>query len=267
MGTVKKNKVRADIILRHLAKRHTKDVFITEVKNGPTWFASHLRLDAVAIKKSWRHPCFTAYEVKVDRNDFLRDEKWPLYRQYCHRLFFACPDGLIAPEELPEDIGLIYYDPEKDSLHTKRQALFRDIEIPWEMLYYIIMCREDSDRHPFFSTQREFLEAWVQDKEERIRLAYKVNDKIWKTIDELKEKVWRLQEKVKSLQNELELFERVKAILERYGISTYSWHIEKELEAALNSGLSPQLLRSLRTVDKEMQRVREIIDLEKEKAV
>lgn len=221
----------------------------------------------MAIKKSWRHPCFTAYEVKVDRNDFLRDEKWPLYRQYCHRLFFACPAGLIAPEELPEDIGLIYYDPEKDSLYTKRQALFRDIEIPWEMLYYIIMCREDSDRHPFFSTQREFLEAWVRDKEERIRLAYEVNGKLWKTIDELKEKMRRLEREVESSKNELELFKRVKAILERHGINTYVWCIEEELEAALGSSMSPQLLRSLRAVEREMQRVRKIINLESEEAV
>ncbi len=262
-----RKKVRADMILRQLAKRHAKDVFMTEVKSGSTWFDSHLRLDAVAIKKSWRHPCFTAYEVKVDRGDFLRDEKWPLYRQYCHRLFFACPAGLIAPEELPEDIGLIYYNSDKNSLHTKRQALFRDVEIPWEMLYYIIMCREESERHPFFSNTREFLEAWVQDKDDRIRLAYEVNGKLWKTIDELKEKMRRLEREVESSKNELELFKRVKAILERHGINTYVWSIEEELEAVLNTRMSPQLVRSLQAVEKEMQRVRKIINPENKEAV
>jgi hypothetical protein len=48
---------------------------MTEVKNGPTQWGKHYRMDAVAIKKSWANPCITCYEVKVDRQDFLRDEK------------------------------------------------------------------------------------------------------------------------------------------------------------------------------------------------
>ena len=162
------SKIRAHIITHSLSKKHEKDAFFTEVKNGSTWFSSNLlRLDAVAIKKSWRQPCITGYEVKVDRQDFLRDEKWPLYKDCCNRLYFACPTGLIEQDELPDDIGLIYYNPEKESLYTKKKALFRNIDMPVDLLYYLIICRLDSDRHPFFSDRREKLKEWVEDKDKR----------------------------------------------------------------------------------------------------
>ena len=52
----------------------------------------------------------TLIEVKVSRSDFLRDRKKPHrqelgmgnYRYYC------CPDGMIKPDELPENWGLFY---------------------------------------------------------------------------------------------------------------------------------------------------------------
>ena len=174
-------KVRSDMILRQLQKRHVDkarldDVFLTEVKNGQSYVprGELLILDALAIKKSWANPCFTGYEVKVDRGDFMRDQKWPGYLQYCHQFYFTCPQGLIQPEELPKEVGLIYYNPEKDCISTKRKALYRPIEIPPELLMYIVMSKLNSDRHPFFNTTREYFEALLEDKADRKELGYYV---------------------------------------------------------------------------------------------
>ncbi len=75
------------------------------------------RCDAVLFSS------ITSYmiETKISRSDFLADAKKPFrinpdegigeYRYY------ACPTGLIKPEELPDKWGLIYVDP--DNLNIK----------------------------------------------------------------------------------------------------------------------------------------------------
>jgi len=49
---------------------------------------------------------FVVVEVKSCARDFLTDGKWPEYRAYCDRLFFAV--DLDFPQELiPADVGLL----------------------------------------------------------------------------------------------------------------------------------------------------------------
>lgn len=259
-------KIRADIILRQLEKRHTcrrnqEEVFFTQVKNGSSWFTDNLLImDAVAFKKSWKNPCITGYEVKVDRQDFLRDDKWPGYLKYCHRFSFACPAGLIAPEELPDEVGLIYYNPQKDCISTKRKAPFRVIEIPWEMLYYLVISRLDSHKHPFFSSTRDFLMAWVQDKTERQELARKVGSKMVKRIMELEEQVIYLKRDLYSYENELKKFQRVKEIMKKHGISI--WHMEEDLEKSLSRGMPPRLVDNLKRISREVNDLVSIVQAE-----
>ena len=52
---------------------------------------------------------FVVVEVKSCARDFLTDAKWPDYRDFCDRLFFAV--DLDFPQELlPEDAGLLVAD-------------------------------------------------------------------------------------------------------------------------------------------------------------
>lgn len=48
-------------------------------------------------------------EIKSCLNDFRSDQKWPEYREFCDRLFFAV-DPRFPQEVLPEDAGLIVAD-------------------------------------------------------------------------------------------------------------------------------------------------------------
>ncbi len=51
----------------------------------------------------------TIVEIKSSVADFRADRKWPDYRDFCDRFFFAIPDDV--PEDLiPEDCGLIVAD-------------------------------------------------------------------------------------------------------------------------------------------------------------
>lgn len=255
-------KVRADQVKRALAKKHSNNFFLTEVKTGSTWLSERgqlLRIDALAIKKSWAKPSITAYEVKVDRQDFLRDEKWPGYRNYSHRLYFACPTGMIQPEELPDDVGLIWFNPEKGTLYTKKKARFREIEIPGDMFYYILLSRVASDKHPFFSNEREALEAYVVDKIERKELGRKVSSKFSEEIDEAVRKAKKLERKLEDLEDDKEQFERLKNMLNEAGIRTYRWNLEEDLKQHLDSKVSPKVIEVINRMRNDALQLNELI--------
>ena len=106
-------------LTRHL--RHLGQACLTEfsLKNGR-------RADVMALDREGQ---FTIYEVKVTTADFLGDKKWPEYRDYCDRLYFAVP--MSFPQDLlPEECGLMvadFYGAEEirpsptDRLHASRR--------------------------------------------------------------------------------------------------------------------------------------------------
>ena len=49
-------------------------------------------------------------EIKSSVADFRADGKWPGYRDFCDRFFFAVPEGFPA-QILPDETGLILADP------------------------------------------------------------------------------------------------------------------------------------------------------------
>jgi hypothetical protein len=71
-------------------------------------------------------------EIKSSLADFRCDAKWPDYRDYCDRLFFAIPQSMDR-EVMPAETGLIVADswgadilrhPEETPLHpSRRKAL------------------------------------------------------------------------------------------------------------------------------------------------
>jgi hypothetical protein len=64
------------------------------------------RLDLLGLGRDGE---LVAVEVKSCAADFKTDLKWPEYREYADRLFFAVDDRF-PRELLPEDIGLIVAD-------------------------------------------------------------------------------------------------------------------------------------------------------------
>ena len=79
---------------------NTSSIFVPEYTQG------ELRADAIVIntKQRW----IRGFEIKVSRSDFLQDDKWILYSQFCSSLSFACPEGLIQPNEVEKPFGLLW---------------------------------------------------------------------------------------------------------------------------------------------------------------
>lgn len=65
------------------------------------------RADIVAVKPSYANKDIRIYEVKNNRAVFEKDTKYEKYLDVCHRMYIACPQGMIKKEELPPKLGLI----------------------------------------------------------------------------------------------------------------------------------------------------------------
>jgi hypothetical protein len=118
------------------------------------------RADLVIFNPSYTQFHISIFEVKWSRADFLQDlrsGKWQSYLPYCHRFYFATP--LTIPndpgkrrflniKELPEEAGLVNYNFEKKTWHTRRlPPEKREIEINIEFLMAMIFYKQrDGDR-------------------------------------------------------------------------------------------------------------------------
>ena len=120
MGTSKEQRFRAADIAQLLAAKHADDVFVTECKDGPST-SGHIKLDAWAMRRSWAHPSFIGYEIKVSRSDFVGDTKWPQYLGVCNEFYFVCPAGIIRSEELSPEAGLLQIVSTGTRLLTKKR--------------------------------------------------------------------------------------------------------------------------------------------------
>ena len=88
--------------------------------------ASGRRADIMAVSDAGE---IWIVEIKSSPEDFRSDAKWPEYRDWCDRLFFAIPTEM-APEMMPVETGLIIADSwgaeiirhtEAASLHASRR--------------------------------------------------------------------------------------------------------------------------------------------------
>lgn len=207
-----------------LSKIHTNDFFITECKNGATWFGEHSRMDAVAIKKSWEHPCVTVYEVKVSRQDFLRDDKWPRYLDYSNRFSFACPSGLINPEDIPDPrVGLIWVN-ENGKCIYKKSVPVRPTEIPADFFKYILYSRIDSERIPFVSDRQMLIEEYLKDRKSSRELAWSLQTKLAQRVSDQQEKIEDLERRLKN--NNGAFYEELRAKLREI---QHSWFTVDEI--------------------------------------
>ena len=259
------NKVTSTEIKKALANYHCKDFFITECKNGSTYFPpaqGFLMFDGLAITKSYTQPCITIYEVKVSRSDFLQDNKWHLYLQYCNEFYFVVPKGMIRKEELPDGVGLIYYNPENGNLKKVKKSLYRrDIEEPVGVYKYIIYSRLDPDRVPFYESRAEYAKDYLEDKEYKQRIGMELGSKMAKELSE----AYKRLEALEHCENDLENWHKVEKLLKKYDIFGWGWYRKEDqwlndLEQALKSSYP----KDLDSIKEDLQRIIKRMDKIKE---
>lgn len=245
-------RVTADEVLRALSVHDIcrNSFFTTDVRSGPsqgTWndeLGQKIRyfdFDGLAVARSWVHFAITIFEVKVDRQDFLRDVKWPEYRSFCHRLYLVCPKGLIGVEELPADVGLLYYSPETKTIRMQRASAHHKIEVPWELLVVIIFSHLSNDRYPFFSSKRDYFERWMQEGELNREFSYRFKGVLEKRIQEAARAQESANRQIEAWKSEVERLRKAERVLNANGVRLDQWKWDEELDARLKGGIPRDL--------------------------
>ena len=259
----KKKKVTATDIKLALKNTHVSrnTYFITECKTCSTYFPDPqglLKFDGLAITKSYTKPCIIGYEIKVSRNDFLRDNKWHLYLQYCNEFYFVVPYGLVSKEEIPDNVGLIYYNPEKDALRTIKKALYRQIEKPVGVYEYIIFSRLEEDRLPFYEEKAEYARAYLEDQRDKRYIGSVLGSTMAKDLEE----AYKRLEAVKHKEIDIEHWEKVEKLLRKHDLLGWNWYKDdswlEDLEKALSSSYPKELEFTLDALKREVNRLEKL---------
>ncbi len=110
-------------------------VWIEEFRPSMGWSGERSRLDLWGIRLSPSNGMHAhAFEVKVSRSDWLAELKQPLKRRMAlaisNYFWIAAPTGIVKPEELPHQTGLLEVNPEAISkseiLKSRHPADYRD---------------------------------------------------------------------------------------------------------------------------------------------
>jgi hypothetical protein len=245
-------------LLQLIAERHTKDVFVPECKDGPSWGRNTPRMDAWAMNRSWANFCCTGYEIKVSRADWLQDTKWPQYLELCHRMYLVAPQDVIRPDELPESMGLLVPTKNSTKLYTKKKAPFRELEIPWSMLAYVLMCRATIAPEPTMYRKdvpnAEYWRTWLADKSENKTMGHRVSRALSTMF---RERVDHVECDNKWLKAENEKLEDVKAAIKSLGVNLHGWNPADEarrkienLRKQIPDGLLNQVTNLARDLDR-----------------
>lgn len=203
-----------------ILKKHDRDFVAFEVSAGAEW----ARMDCVAMRKSWARPAITGYEIKVSRQDFVKDHKWDQYLPYCNGFYFICPWGLIEKDEVGQGIGLCWVSGGSHRVSIRKKAEFKK-EINANIYKRIIMSKLESDRYPFHNDKVAFFQDWLMNKKSNRELGYMVNTKLVREMNELQHQI-KLNEQAGAHLEEIR-----KMLLEAgYSVYNVSSAVEKAIE-------------------------------------
>jgi hypothetical protein len=222
-----------------LRVRHSDCVFVEQCDAGGLW------MDVWAMHKGWSNQVVYGYEVKVSRNDFLRDQKWHQYLDYCNEFYFACPSGLIDPSELPREAGLVWTSKNRTRLYTKKKAPRRTNPIP-ESVFRAILCnRATIHRHQPYDHEREEprtqAQMWLDEQREDTAIGRKVARRI---RQEVERRVGEVMEASDEVRQENQVLANAKEYLSTIGIDVdneSTWGIEHSIRKALDADTVDQI--------------------------
>jgi len=224
------NRIAADDIRRLLLAKHSKDIAVPECKTGPTLYGNHCKLDFWACKKSWKNCIATGYEIKVYRSDFLQDTKWHKYLSYCHEFYFVSPPDIVMAAELPDGVGLIWTSKNGKRLYTKRKAARRDITVPADLLFYILMWRASIADESSEESGIQYWQRWLEQKQEKRELGCRVGNALRELY---KKDVLEARQENRKLKAEIKNLQPLLALCKRLDIDPSSWSSEQRLEEKL----------------------------------
>lgn len=247
-------------LLQLLREKHSKDTFVDECLMGS---AGNRRLDAWVMLPTWSPPTCIGYEIKTDRSDFLRDDKWPAYLPVCHQFYFVAPAGLIQPAEVPEGCGLMLASANGARLYTKVKAPRREVDNAKlvNLMRHVLMVRTQIVE-PHFSGRRGQKPQSRQDRIDGWRKVYETNREAKKLgygmRHLLSQRTREIDAENERLRAKLKRWGGFAARLRAHGIDPdgNEWQARSSLDKVVGA-FPPGLVANLRDAERQLGRLAE----------
>lgn len=260
----KDNKIKSSDILRLLKRHHNEDVFVPECKDGSTWFDDHVRIDAWAMKKSWKSKITWGYEIKVSNSDFRNDNKWKSYLSLCSDFYFVTAPGIISKEEIPDQAGWIEVSKNCKRLFIRKKAPSRDVSIPEDLYRYILMSRASiSKRNETCESSIDKWRQWLIEKSDSRKVGHLVRIRMAKEKLRMVDNVERENQ---SLKLKMKEYDRIKECLVFHGIDIddhKTWKV-KNVMKEITEIVPENMVFKLKSLKKDIEISLDVIESLKE---
>tara|TARA_R100001143_G_scaffold62940_1_gene67666 strand:+ start:1329 stop:2186 length:858 start_codon:yes stop_codon:yes gene_type:complete len=257
-------RLTAEHLVEALKLRHMNDFALDQVKTGPTWYSTGTGiLDFWAMKKSWTDPQTVGYEIKVDRSDFLADQKWMNYLPFCSYFYFVCAPGVCDKSEIPEQCGLLVSSQTGSRLYQKKKAHYRKIEAEdLEMVFRYILMSRVRVRDEYAFDRGGDAKAFLEAKTERKAMGTRVSRKIGALVEQ---RVADIEEESRRIKAENEDLTKFKEALDSLGIplGSFRWQAEQRVKRVLNffeDHEFQQVVRRIKKARDETRGAAEVVD-------
>lgn len=243
--------VNAPLILRLLSERHARDIAVAECPLEPY---GALRADLWVMRPSWTKPMVTIYEVKVSRQDFLRDDKWRNYLPYCNAFWFAVAPGVVDPREIQEGVGLLELSKTGTMMRTLVKPHLRDddhqalAQVTKAVLMNRVWTRGGMRiATDCGKTRDQRIAEWRETAEAAESCARLMSRRVRDELSEARAARRRAEDSV-------EAYAEFQEILRRNGITptSSSWQMERQLEQQLGGELEASLRSASIVLDRAL---------------
>ena len=127
-------KITAETIKALIAQKYSEDKYATffELRSGTGAMAGSA-IDAF-VMNVWPSEKFTryAFEIKISRQDMMHELNHPKKRQWSfdmsNEFWFVCAPGIVKPDEIPENCGLLVVSKNGRMLRSLKRAQWREVD-------------------------------------------------------------------------------------------------------------------------------------------
>ena len=254
-------KINAKKIVELLKQRHCEDIGFAECKTGSSYMHNIRRFDYWAIKPSWAKPYSYGYEIKISRQDFLHDNKWHDYLNYCSEFYFVTPYKLIEINEVPPKAGLLWVTKNGNRVYLKKKAERREVppENLKDVLFYLLMWRTKGKEFKKVKSI-EYWRKWLKTNKTEKRLGSLVKS-------EIRNILISFQEENELLKKHLKRFKITKIAIDKLNINidndwNYEYHLNNKIEE-LKKKIGGDFVKKLEDLTISIESIKNSLKLKK----
>jgi hypothetical protein len=201
------------------------------------------------------------YEIKVSRGDFLQDEKWQGYLPYCNKFYFVCPAKMIDPKEVPADAGLLWSSVNAARLYSKKEAPYRNVEIPESLYRYLLFSRTrvvgERDERQYC---KEYWQDWMNKREIDADFGWRVSKAIREVVEK---RITVVETESRNLKQQMKSYDAVQQLLRDLNMvgddgHVCEWSAENRIRD-LQKAVPPKLLRAIAAARCELESVHDAL--------